>query len=199
VSLSHIMKGMGDLAYRLYLRKYFNSGITREYLRNEPGRLPVALISYHYLLHIATSIHNTGPAWATWQYPMERLCGMLLPLVHSRLHPYTNLRNQITMWTQFSHLQYDTEINQKLFGNSSEEAPNYLESRVFTIEGAEEELYSPSHQHFINQIELRCLRAYYATELNRHANQLGVSFFVILIGKKLLIYNKLFLANHQFY
>ncbi|POG63305.1 hypothetical protein GLOIN_2v1419660, partial [Rhizophagus irregularis DAOM 181602=DAOM 197198] len=58
------------------------------------------------LLHIADSIYNTGPAWATWQYPMERLCGMLLPLVRSTQHPYTNLQNQITMWTQFSHLQY---------------------------------------------------------------------------------------------
>ncbi|CAG8845425.1 14992_t:CDS:2, partial [Gigaspora margarita] len=46
----------------------------------EIERLFFALISYHYLLHIAASIRNIGPAWSTWQYPMERLCGMLLPL-----------------------------------------------------------------------------------------------------------------------
>jgi len=101
---------------------------------------------------------------------------MLLPLVHSRLHPYINLRNQITMWTRFSQLQHDTEICQELFGNSSKEAPNYSESRVFTVEGAEEELYSPSRKHFMNQIEMQRLRAYYTTELNRHPKQLGVSF-----------------------
>ncbi|PKC02802.1 hypothetical protein RhiirA5_453123, partial [Rhizophagus irregularis] len=53
------------------------------------------------LLHIADSIYNTGSGWATWQYPIERLCGMLLPLVCSMQHPYTILQNQITMWTQF--------------------------------------------------------------------------------------------------
>jgi hypothetical protein len=63
-----------------------------------------------------------------------------------------------------------------LFGNSSEETPNYSEGRVFTVEGAEEELYSPSRKHFMNQTEVRRLRAYYATELDRHANQLGVCF-----------------------
>ncbi|CAG8663510.1 23064_t:CDS:1, partial [Gigaspora rosea] len=52
---------------------------------------------------------------ATWQYPIERMCGMLLPLEHSRQHPYTNLRNQITTWIHFSHLQYKVEIKQKLF------------------------------------------------------------------------------------
>ncbi|PKC08590.1 hypothetical protein RhiirA5_264607, partial [Rhizophagus irregularis] len=57
------------------------------------------------LLHIAYSIQETGPPWATWQFPIERLFGMLIPLVHSRQHPYTNLINQITMWLQFAHLQ----------------------------------------------------------------------------------------------
>ncbi|POG60885.1 hypothetical protein GLOIN_2v1430867, partial [Rhizophagus irregularis DAOM 181602=DAOM 197198] len=57
------------------------------------------------LLHIAYSIQETGPLWATWQFPIERLFGMLIPLVHSRQHPYTNLINQITMWLQFAHLQ----------------------------------------------------------------------------------------------
>lgn len=80
------------------------------------------------------------------------------------------------MWIRFSHIQYDTEINQRLFGKNLKEAANYSESRVFTVEGAEEELYSPSRKHFMNQIEMRRLRAYYATELDRYTNQLGVSF-----------------------
>jgi hypothetical protein len=52
-------------------------------------------ICFHYLLHIADSIQNTGPCWATWQYPMERVCGMLQPLAKSRLHPYKNLTNNV--------------------------------------------------------------------------------------------------------
>ncbi|CAB4416312.1 unnamed protein product [Rhizophagus irregularis] len=67
-----------------------------EYIQDNSRRFSAALISYHYLLHISTSIHNTGPAWATWQYPMERLCGMLVPL-------------------------YKAEVNQKVFGNKLRE------------------------------------------------------------------------------
>lgn len=173
-------------------RKLLNIDIIREYIQNNSNYLPAALISYHYLLHIATSIRNTGPAWATWQYPMERLCGMLLPVVHSRLHPYTNLRNQITMWTRFSHLQYNSQVNQKIFGNKTREAPDYSESRVFTLDGAEEELYSPSRKYHMDPTEMRRLRAYYATELDRRANQLGVSFFMcllFLLKKKLIYYS----------
>lgn len=33
----------------------------RKYLQNNSAQLPAALISYYYLLHIATSICNTGP------------------------------------------------------------------------------------------------------------------------------------------
>jgi len=37
-------------------------------------------LCFHNILHIADSIENTGPCWAIWQFPMERVCGMLLPL-----------------------------------------------------------------------------------------------------------------------
>ncbi|PKY17184.1 hypothetical protein RhiirB3_429730 [Rhizophagus irregularis] len=66
------------------IRRLFCEFITyyeKEYIQNNSTRLPAALISYHYLLHIADSIYNTGSGWATWQYPIERLCGMLLPLL----------------------------------------------------------------------------------------------------------------------
>ncbi|EXX77849.1 hypothetical protein RirG_020040 [Rhizophagus irregularis DAOM 197198w] len=59
-----------------------------EYYQRDSDRLPATLISFHYLLHIAYSIQETGPPWATWQFPIERLFGMLIPLVHSRQHPY---------------------------------------------------------------------------------------------------------------
>ena len=95
---------------------------------------------------------------------MERLCGMLVPLVHSKQHPYTNLRNQITIWTQFSHLQYKAEVNQKVFGNKLRE--------FSTIE---EELYSLSRKYCMNRTELQRLRAYYVTVLNKPADQLMVS------------------------
>ncbi|CAB4398993.1 unnamed protein product [Rhizophagus irregularis] len=138
---------MTELAVIEKLFLEFVTHYEREYLQNDPARLPAALISYHYLSHIATSIRNTGPAWATWQYPMERLCGMLLPLVRSKQHPYTNLQNQITIWTQFSHLQYKSEIYHKIFGKGLEKSINYSENQVFTTDSAEEELQSPSRKY----------------------------------------------------
>ncbi|RIB15159.1 hypothetical protein C2G38_1972101, partial [Gigaspora rosea] len=126
------------------------------------------------LLHIATSICNTGHAWSTWQYPMERLCGMLLPLVCSQQHPYTNLRNQITLWNQFSLLQYKAEINKKLFIKDLEDIPNHSESRVLVIEGIEERLFSLSSSYNMNKTKIQHLRAYYAMALDRPINQLKV-------------------------
>ncbi|RIB15818.1 hypothetical protein C2G38_1971194, partial [Gigaspora rosea] len=66
------------------------------------------------LLHIANSIFETGPAWATWKFPMKRLCGMLIPLVHSRQNPYTNLTKQVTTWTRFA-LELPAVINYNLY------------------------------------------------------------------------------------
>ena len=112
---------------------------------------------------------------------MERLCGMLLPLVRSRQHPYTNLQNQITIWIRFSHLQYKAEINQKLFGINLK-IPNCSESRVFIIDGVEEKLYSPSRMYCMNRTEMQRLKAYYATALNIHINQLEVRFFAFIFS-----------------
>ncbi|CAG8820237.1 20556_t:CDS:2, partial [Gigaspora rosea] len=54
-----------DTAELLEINQLFCEFVThyeKEYLQNNPLRLPAALISYHYLLHIASSICNTGPA-----------------------------------------------------------------------------------------------------------------------------------------
>jgi len=79
------------------------------------------------------------------------------------------------MWIQFSHLQYNSEINQKVFGNNQKKILVYSESHIFTIEGAKEKLQSPSRKYCMNRTEIQRLRAYYITALNIHANQFAVS------------------------
>ena len=79
------------------------------------------------------------------------------------------------MWIQFSHLQYKSEINQKVFENDLERILDYSESRIFTIEDAKEKLLSPSRKYCMNRTEMQRLRAYYITALNIHPNQLAVS------------------------
>lgn len=106
--------------------------------------------------------------------PHERLCGMLLPLVRSRKHPYVNLQNQITTWNRFVHLKYKSEISQRIFRNP-EETHIWPLHRVFGIPGIIEELYSPYSMYTLDQTQERRLKEYYATERSIHVNAIGVS------------------------
>ncbi|KAF0366318.1 transposase domain-containing protein [Gigaspora margarita] len=87
------------------LLKFYNH-YEREYYKKKPERLPAIVISFHYLLHVADSISNYGPCWSFWQFPMECLCGMLLLLIHSKIHPYSNLANNVLLIEQFNYLPF---------------------------------------------------------------------------------------------
>ena len=67
-------------------------------------RSSIFLISFHYLMHVAQSIEDFGPCRGYWQFPMERMCGMLIPLVKSQIHPYANLWNNLVLNERFNHL-----------------------------------------------------------------------------------------------
>jgi len=124
----------------------------RDYIQYNLEWLSAALISFHYLLHITDSIRTIGPAWATWQYPMERLCGMLLPLVRSQRRLYVNLQNQITLWTRFVHLKYQSRVNQRILG-CPEETWVWLSHHVFSVPGVTKKLYSPYCMCTIDQMQ----------------------------------------------
>jgi hypothetical protein len=116
-----------------------------------------------------------GPAWATWQYPMERLCGMLLPLVRLQRRPYVNLQNQITVWTRFAHLKYQPGVNQRIF-RYPEETQIWSLHHVFNISGITEELYSPYSKYMIDQTQERRLKEHYTTERGISVNTIGIRF-----------------------
>ncbi|CAG8854095.1 21603_t:CDS:2, partial [Gigaspora margarita] len=52
----------------------------RDYAKKDISRLPAFKMVFHYLLHVQESIRDCGPCWTFWQYPIERLCGMLQPM-----------------------------------------------------------------------------------------------------------------------
>src|SRR5438128_1236643 len=106
---------------------------------------------------------------------MERLCGMLLPLVRSQKHPYVNLQNQITIWTRFAHLKYKPEVNQRIL-RCPEETRIWLLHHVFSIPEISEELYSLYSAYTMDQTQERRLKEYYATERSICVNVIGVSF-----------------------
>ena len=112
------------------------------------------LMSFHYLLHVADSIKNCGPYWTSWQYPMERMCGMLWPLVHSKLHPYVNLANNIILIEKINYLSYIAPaFNQIFIKDNSKKI--WVLHKVFGLENYDKELYFLSINYNLNKkIEL---------------------------------------------
>lgn len=85
--------------------------IFRLYYQYDPGRLSACPLTVHALLHIADSIKIMGPVWAYWSFPMERYCGMLLPAIKSRKHPYSTLSNYISDIALISTLEYMYDLD----------------------------------------------------------------------------------------
>lgn len=61
-------------------------------------------LTVHALLHVVPSMRATGPVWASWEFPMERFCGTLLPAVKSRRFPYASLSNYATELAQMKQI-----------------------------------------------------------------------------------------------
>jgi hypothetical protein len=132
------------------------------------------LISFHYLLHVADSIADCGPCWAFWQYPMERLCGMLLPLVHNKSLPYSNLTNNVQLLEIFNHLLFIPLLSHKYLNKFSIIPKSYPNSKVFTLENKNEELYWPSKTCNLNPSEIRALKQFYSELFSIPKNSLTV-------------------------
>jgi len=95
-------------------------------------------------------IDDFGPCYNYWQYPIERLCGMLLPLTKSKKDPYKNLFNNITLLEKFNLIklipQYST-----IFKESIKENRDWPSHRVYVNNNYEDyEFYSPSMRHSLN-------------------------------------------------
>jgi hypothetical protein len=144
------------------LNSFYNH-ISQEYGRiDEEDRSNIYLISFHYLLHVAESIEDFGPCRGYWQFPMERMCGMLIPLVKSQIHPYANLWNNLVLYERFNHLKYKPKFYKRVF--SPKEEKNWPLHVVFTSSLYEEgtELYSPSKKYILSSTELTKLKETYS-------------------------------------
>ena len=135
--------------------------ICRDYTNiDEEDRSNIFLISFHYLLHVVESIEDFGPCRRYWQFPMERMCGMLIPLVKSQIHPYANLWNNIILNERFNHLKFK-ELYKEIFSDKEEKI--WASHRVFSsILYDEYEFYSPSKKYVLTSAELKKLKDIYA-------------------------------------
>ena len=76
---------------------------------------------------MAESIEDFGPCRGYWQFPMERMCGMLIPLVKSQIHPYANLWNNLVLNERFNHLKYKTKFYEQVFSQEEEKNGHLIE------------------------------------------------------------------------
>ena len=137
-------------------------------------RLPGMLISFHYLLHISECIMDCGPCWSFWQFPMERLCGLLIPLVYLKLYPYKNLTNNILLSERFNHLIF---VCPSLYNQLSESSTKYYsENKVFSLSSHIEEFYWPKQNYFLKVYEIKQLKYFYSILFNIPKKRLEVRF-----------------------
>src|SRR6266542_2439808 len=87
---------------------------------DEEDRSNIFLISFHYLLHVAKSIEDFSPCRGYWQFPIERVCGMLIPLVKLQKHLYASLWNNILLNKRFNYLKYKIEFYDQIFSQKKE-------------------------------------------------------------------------------
>ncbi|UZO03187.1 uncharacterized protein OCT59_023596 [Rhizophagus irregularis] len=155
------------------LLKKFLDYYEKEYYQHNSQRLAACQISFHYLLHVANCIKYCGPSWTHWQFPMKRICGILQLLIKSRLNPYSNLSNMLTLLQQFYLLPFFS-ISKSIF---KEKLPKQWNSKqVFCdIEEYEEEFYWPSIQYSLSGQEYKHLIKFYEGS-NSNINNYGMQY-----------------------
>jgi hypothetical protein len=78
----------------------------RTFYKHDYNRLAACLSVFHDIIHFPDVIEKLGPMWVYTQFPMERLIGVLGPLVRSGRHPYQNLVNEIESHQYLSALRF---------------------------------------------------------------------------------------------
>jgi hypothetical protein len=97
------------------------------------------------------------------------MCGILQPLIKSKIRPYSNLANTLTLLQQFYMLPLFS-VSKEIF---KEKPPKqWSKERVFSIEGYEEEFYSPSTQYSLPDQEYKHLIKFYEGSRNINHNNL---------------------------
>ena len=94
---------------------------------------------------------------------MERMCGMLIPLVKSQIHSYANLWNNLVLNERFNHLKYKTKFYERIF------LPLEVEKKW-----PFHRIYSSSKKHILSQVELKKLKETYSAIYDLNINQIKV-------------------------
>ncbi|KAH8152606.1 uncharacterized protein LAJ45_03447 [Morchella importuna] len=84
-----------------FIRYYEN-----RYYKKQWERLSACLPVFHQVLHVADGIRWAGPMFVYWQWPMERVCGMIAASAKSRVSANRNMAITMLLNERRNHLPY---------------------------------------------------------------------------------------------
>src|ERR1700675_1431827 len=92
----------------------FEFTFLRLYYQYSPSRLSACPLTIHALLHVVDGMEAAGPVWTYWAFPTEWFCGQLLPQIHSRRHPFSNIDNFVVASAKLSQIKIMYNLNEEL-------------------------------------------------------------------------------------
>jgi hypothetical protein len=139
-------------------------------------------LTFHYILHVIQSIEDFGPCCYYWQFPIERLCGMLLPLVKSKKDPYKSLINNITLLEKFNMMKFFPKFNIIFESLKEKQKSGFPDHRVYVNDHYDDyEFYSPSIKYQLSNDEVKKLKECYSAIYDMNIKNINVSFDLFLI------------------
>lgn len=122
---------VGDIDVVEARLKRFVQYYERRYYGRRWERLPACLPVFHQILHVAQGIRWAGPMYVYWQWPMERVCGMIAATARSRVSANRNMAITLALNERRNHLPYVIALPASN-SNDEDSDGNVLLHRLFT-------------------------------------------------------------------
>ena len=95
-----------DIEAATSLLEGFSQYYADRFYRQEWENLRVCLPTFHQLLHVKDALRAVGLMYGYWQWPTERLCGMITQTAKSRSSANENMSNVMVKEEQRNHLPF---------------------------------------------------------------------------------------------
>lgn len=76
------------------------------YYQNNERRMKLCTVNFHCLMHLRQHLMDAGPACYWWQFPMERYCGIIVPMARSKSRISQSLMNALVVTEHLNHYNF---------------------------------------------------------------------------------------------
>ena len=147
----------------------FYSDYERLYYRYNVERIAACLPTMHLILHLVESVQDCGPGWVYWQFPCERVCGLLKPKVKNRMTFNRNLSLAILQEEQLNNLRFATTYKQST-------KPSAAARLTVEIGNVSYQFFGPQLQDELSNTEATRLKAHYDAYFNNPREEIVKDF-----------------------